>query len=280
VILIIWIYAGSALMKLCFSENDTYLIFLDKSMMWRIISGIFLYLIMVLIYYLIIYYIDNQERLDNEAKLKEIIKESELNLLKSQINPHFLFNSLNSISSLTITDALKAQEMIIKLSDFLRYSISNPGNMFSTLGSELENIRRYLEIEKIRFGDKLFFDFQIEESCYNLEIPVMIFQPLFENAVKHGVYESIGQIFVKTSCENSGNKLVAVIENNFESNIKSKQGAGIGLNNIRERLKLIYRNDQLLQTAVKGDIFQVKLIIPQILKENEDVDRKIKSTDY
>jgi LytS/YehU family sensor histidine kinase len=252
------------LLSILLPDDTDYLVFVHESAVWRIISGIFLYSIMVLVYYLIIYYNNVQEKLRNETKLKEIIKESELNLLKSQINPHFLFNSLNSISSLTITDASKAQEMIIKLSDFLRYSISQPEDKFSTLKSELENISRYLEIEKVRFGNKLNFDYNIDEECNNKNIPIMILQPLFENAVKHGVYESIEQITIHTNCCFRNNSLFITISNNFESVVKYKKGAGIGLKNIKERLKLIYQNDQLLQTIVSENIFQVKLVVPQL----------------
>ena len=165
VIMVIWLSVCIGLLSIWLSDNNEYLSFLHNSILWRIVSGMFLYLIMVLVYYLVIYYNNIQEKLSNETKLKDIIKESELNLLKSQINPHFLFNSLNSISSLTITDAPKAQEMIIKLSDFLRYSISQPENKFSSLKSELENIRRYIEIEQVRFGKKLNYEFSIEEEC-------------------------------------------------------------------------------------------------------------------
>ena len=264
VIMVIWLSVCIGLLSIWLSDNNEYLSFLHNSILWRIVSGMFLYLIMVLVYYLVIYYNNIQEKLSNETKLKDIIKESELNLLKSQINPHFLFNSLNSISSLTITDAPKAQEMIIKLSDFLRYSISQPENKFSSLKSELENIRRYIEIEQVRFGKKLNYEFSIEEECNEKNIPIMILQPLFENAVKHGVYESTELISIITNCCYRENSLFISITNNFESIVKSKKGAGIGLNNIRERLKLIYQNDQLLQTMISENLFQVKLIIPQI----------------
>ncbi len=265
VVIVIWLGSATGLLTLWLSDNADYISFLHKATIWRVVSGAFFYLIMVLVYFLIIYYNNIQERLNNEAKLNEIIKESELNLLKSQINPHFLFNSLNSISSLTLTDAQKAQEMIIKLSDFLRYSITRPENKFSTLRSELENIHRYVEIEQVRFGKKLYFEFNIEEDCFDKSIPIMILQPLYENAVKHGVYESIEQISIKTSCICKENSLNILITNNFDTTIKPKKGAGIGLKNIKERLKLIYRNDQLIQTKITDQIFTVNLIIPQII---------------
>jgi len=263
VIIIIWLYSGKGLLTLIKADNADYLLFLNDSMLWRIVSGIFLYLILVLVYYLIIYYNNIQVKLKNEIKLKEIIKESELNLLKSQINPHFLFNSLNSISSLTLTNAAKAQEMIIKLSDFLRYSITQPADRFSSLKDEIENINRYLEIEQVRFGNKLNYIYQINDVCFQKKVPMMILQPLYENAVKHGVYESTEQILIQTNCIFKDDSLIISISNNYENTAPLKKGAGIGLYNIRERLRLIYRNDNLIQLDKTETHFHVKLIIPQ-----------------
>jgi LytS/YehU family sensor histidine kinase len=217
-----------------------------------------------MIYYVIIYYNDLQKKLENEARLNEIVKDSELNLLKAQINPHFLFNSLNSVSSLTMSNPVKAQEMVIKLSDFLRYTISRDKEKLSTLNSELENTRRYLDIEQVRFGSRLEYEFRIDDRCLSLEMPVMILQPLFENAVKHGVYESTGKVTISTTGELFEGYMQIVITNNFEPGAPSKKGAGIGLKNIRERLKLIYRNEQLLETRVVGNLFGATLIIPAI----------------
>src|ERR1039457_3820795 len=121
IILFIWLGLGTAILHLLFQGNEGYSDFYSKSIPWRIISGILFYLILVMIYYVIIYYNNLQEKMNNEAMLNEIVKDSELNLLKAQINPHFLFNSLNSVSSLILTNPSQAHEMVIKLSDFLRY---------------------------------------------------------------------------------------------------------------------------------------------------------------
>ena len=263
IILFIWFGTGSAILHSLFPDNQ-YMAFFVKSIPWRIISGILFYLILVMIYYVIIYYNDLQKKLENEARLNEIVKDSELNLLKAQINPHFLFNSLNSVSSLTMSNPVKAQEMVIKLSDFLRYTISRDKEKLSTLNSELENTRRYLDIEQVRFGSRLEYEFRIDDRCLSLEMPVMILQPLFENAVKHGVYESTGKVTISTTGELFEGYMQIVITNNFEPGAPSKKGAGIGLKNIRERLKLIYRNEQLLETRVVGNLFGATLIIPAI----------------
>jgi LytS/YehU family sensor histidine kinase len=176
----------------------------------------------VLVYYLVIYYLNLQEKTKAEGRLNEMVRESELNLLKSQINPHFLFNSLNSISSLTITNPEQAREMTIKLSDFLRYSVSMGNSRFSTLGKEMEHIRKYLDIEKVRFGTKLQYTFTIDEACLDCEIPVMILQPLYENAVKHGVYESTGEVTVQTTTRSVNGYLEILITNDFEPGAPSK----------------------------------------------------------
>jgi len=244
-------------------DHPEYKTFLYDSIPWKMISGLFLYFILVLVYYLIVYYHNLKEKMMNEAKLMGILKETELNLLKSQINPHFLFNSLNSISSLTISDAEKAQEMIIKLSDFLRYTISMDSETFTTLNKEIDNIKRYLEIEKIRFGDKLNFIFKLDEACQEKKIPQMILQPLYENAIKHGVYESIEPIMIQTNCRKKSGFIEFSIENNFEKGAKSRKGAGLGLKNTLERLKLIYQNDQLLRIEKSDNVFKVIITFPE-----------------
>jgi LytS/YehU family sensor histidine kinase len=228
----------------------------------KIISGVIFYIVIALAYYLFIYYVNLQEKVRVESRLRMVLKETELNMLKSQINPHFLFNSLNSISSLTITNPEKAREMVIKLSDFLRYSVSNNSSSFTTLGNEMANITRYLEIEKVRFGEKLIFSFRLEGDCKDHQVPVMILQPLFENAIKHGVYESTEQVSIEMGCEYKEGYLEISIVNDFDPNAHPRKGSGIGLNNIRERLRLLYKNDKLLRTVTDGKRFSVFLSLP------------------
>jgi two-component system, LytTR family, sensor kinase len=262
--LVIWIGLGYTILSNIFSSNKVYLDTLMVSIPNKIISGIIFYVVIALIYYLFIYYINLQEKVKVESRLRMVLKETELNMLKSQINPHFLFNSLNSISSLTITNPEKAREMVIKLSDFLRYSVSNNTASFTTLENEMANIRRYLEIEKVRFGDKLQFSFALEGSCRHHQVPVMLLQPLFENAIKHGVYESTEQVCIDMSCEYREGYLEICIVNDFDPQARPRKGSGIGLNNIRERMRLLYKNDKLLRTVVEGTKFSVFLSLPDI----------------
>jgi len=223
-VLLIWASLGFFILNKAIPD-ETYKVFLKDSVPWRIVSGIFLYFILVLVYYLIQYYNDLNERQMLQARLITSLKEAELNLLKSQINPHFLFNSLNSISSLIITDAEKAREMIIKLSDFLRYTISRETDKYADLKTEIANIKRYLEIEKIRFGKKLQYEFHIYEACEKVKLPLMILQPLYENAIKHGVYESSEPILINTRCEKKDGFMEIHIHNNFEAGPAARKGA-------------------------------------------------------
>jgi len=257
-----WLVSGYLILKYSI-EDVHYLSFLDNSFPWRIISGIFYYSVFVLVYYVVAYYKDIQESIKEEAHLKTLIKEIELNALKNQINPHFLFNSLNSVSSLTITSPEKAQEMIIKLSEYLRYSLSNKEQQITNLKTELDNIKLYLEIEKIRFGDRLDFQFNCSEKSLEAKIPAMILQPLFENAIKHGVYESTETIHIVLECTSGENNLEVSLKNNFNPEAKQTKGAGIGLKNTKERLFLIYKQNDLLTVNKEEKTYRVSIKIPQ-----------------
>ena len=241
-----------------------YIVF-NNHILYIIIWCTFYYHVLILIYYIIIYQNNLKEKKASEEKLLSLIKETELSLLKSQINPHFLFNSLNSISSLTITDPKKAQDMIIKLSDYLRYSISHDNKSITKLEKEINNIHKYIEIEKIRFGERISFVEEICDECLKMLLPVMILQPLFENAIKHGVSESTETIYINFSAYKDQDFLIINISNNFNSSIPSRKGQGIGLKNIRERLNLLYKDISLMSINKSSDNFEVKLVIPQLI---------------
>ncbi len=246
-----------------FHQNEEYLRFLTGSIPFRIVTGFFYYIVYVLIYYLIMYYDNLQEKLKRETELQNHIKEAELDALKSQINPHFLFNSLNSISSLTISAPAKAQEMVIKLSDFLRYSLSGDRQSMTPFKNEINNILRYLDIEKVRFGKRLKFISKIEEKCYDVKVPGLILQPLMENAIKHGVYNSSDEVKIILECENKDEFILIKISNDFDPEAIRKKGEGIGLKNIKVRLKLIYHRDDLLKINSENNVFTAILKIPK-----------------
>jgi two-component system, LytTR family, sensor kinase len=258
----LWVLLTKYLVLILLPENNSYAIFWDATFPYRIGTGAFIYSLIVLSYYLFISLTNLAEKKSKEARLETLVKETELRMLRSQINPHFLFNSLNSISSLTITDPEKARTMVVKLSEFMRYALSRKDELPVTLRSELENLRLYLEIEKVRFGSKLTTEENISQECLDVRIPVMLLQPLYENAVKHGVYESTESVRVTTVAAIEGDFLEITISNNYEESFSEKKGTGTGLLNVKRRLELSYGNRASLRTIKENDLFVVKIYIP------------------
>lgn len=258
-----WITISYFSLVYFFPENVSYKEFLIESLPWRVVTGFFYYLLFIMYYYVMLFYEDLQEKVRVEAELKTLVNEAELTALRSQINPHFLFNSLNSISSLTITNPDKAQEMVIKLSDFLRYTLSHDKDEKASLKEEFANLHRYLDIEKTRFGKRLNFKTSISEDCIDFQIPNMILQPLIENAIKHGVYHSTEEVLVELNCNHDDNYFYIEIVNEYDPDtIVKKKGHGIGLKNIRKRLQIIYKRSDLFEISAEKMIFRAKVKIP------------------
>ncbi len=259
---VIWLSAGYFLLVGIFNFSNTYPSFFYSTLAWRILLGLLFYSLFVSFYYMIIYYTGFHEREIKEAELKSLVTEAELKSLKFQINPHFIFNSLNSMSALTEIDPAKAKQMILKLADFLRFILRTNELEKNKLSEELNNIRLYLDIEQIRFEDKFEYVEETNEGCGNAEIPSMILQPLFENAIKHAVYETLDKVTLKLFCKIQNGFLKIVVENNFDEAGIPKKGAGVGLKNIEERLKLLYHQNNLLDVKKENGIFVVTLYIP------------------
>ena len=259
----LWIGLGYFIMSYAITGNILYTkSLLQSSLIWRFLIGILYYTVIICIDYVFIYYNNFQEKLLTEASLNSLIKEAELKTLKYQINPHFIFNSLNSISSLTLTDPAKARDMTIKLSSFLRNTLSKNEKQKNKLGEEIANAKLYLDIEKVRFADKFDFTDEIKAECRDLEVPSMILQPLFENAIKHGVYESIDKVTIHLKCGREKEYFKIIVENNFDPEAIPRKGEGIGLKNIRNRLKLIYNQDNLLTVEKNHNLFRINIFIP------------------
>ncbi len=259
----LWILVGYYIMTNVVTGNNLYSNFLLKSsLVWRFLIGILYYTVIVAVDYVFIYYNNFQQKVLAEVELNALVKEAELKSLKYQINPHFIFNSLNSISSLTITNPQKAQDMTIKLSSFLRNTLSKNERQKNKLKEEISNAKLYLDIEKVRFAEKFEFVEIIKEECKDVEVPSMILQPLLENAIKHGVYESLDKVTIKLSCGMEKEYFKITVENNFDPEAVPRKGEGIGIKNIKNRLKLIYNQDNLLTVEKANNIFKVNIFIP------------------
>ena len=152
--------------------------------------------------------------------------------------------------------------MVIKLSEFMRYALSRKDEKPVTLQSELENLRLYLDIEKVRFGERLRIEEDIDPDCLKTSLPVMILQPLYENAIKHGVYESTREITIKTTVILSGDYVEITIRNNYDREAASARGTGTGLSNVARRLELMYGNKASVKTQKEKEVFCVKIYLP------------------
>jgi sensor histidine kinase YesM len=256
----IWVYISFAIYRPFMPADDNRLM---NDLPFKIFLGYLMYIIYLVFFYAVNYYQSLKEKIKKEVEYKALLREAELQALKSQINPHFLFNSLNSISSLTVSNPEKAQEMVINLSTFMRYSLMHNEKEMVSFSKELENIKLYLSIEKVRFGKKLNAEFEIDSHCFEAEIPNMILQPLFENAIKYGVYETTEQVTIRTHCSCEGTLLKISIANDYDANSIKRKGEGIGLRNIRQRLEIIYNQPDLMKITDHKTSFEVQLIIPQ-----------------
>jgi len=152
--------------------------------------------------------------------------------------------------------------MILKLAEFLRFILKTNELDKNSLREELKNIRLYLDIEKIRFEDKFEYIEEIDDGCDSIEIPSMILQPLFENAIKHAVYETLDKVTLKLKCSLQDEFLKIELENNYDESAAPKRGAGVGLKNIHDRLMLIYHRDDLMKINNGNGIFNVTLYVP------------------
>ncbi len=257
-------YLSYSLLGSMFIRDTGYGQFLTETLPWRILIGALLMAVIVMIYYLLKYNQNLRQKEEEEIQLQSLLKQSELDMLKFQINPHFIFNSLNSISSLTLTEPAKAREMVIKLSGFLRSSLGKDNNELQTIKEELDRMELYLDIEKVRFGERLKVLNEFDAKCEHMTVPNMILQPLYENAIKYGVYEQLDGMVIETKCHcNSGDLHISVI-NGYDCKAIPQKGKGIGLKNVRNRLELIYGIPDLVTIEKDKEKFTVNLVIPQV----------------
>lgn len=256
-------YVSGNLLQMIFNEDEVYHYFLREAFLFRVILGILYFTIILMLYYLLIYVDNINEQHKKEAELQNQLKQTSLDMLLFQINPHFLFNSLNSISSLTITAPSQAREMVIKLADFFRASLRQNNGDLQSLEEELKQMKLYLEIEKIRFEDRLLIEADVEDACLQLQLPKMILQPLYENAIKFGVYEHLENVTIKTVCTCRDGNLKISITNNSHENSIPKKGTGVGIKNVKDRLKLFYGIDNLVEVIHQYGLFSIDLTIPQ-----------------
>jgi LytS/YehU family sensor histidine kinase len=193
--------------------------------------------------------------------LRQQLRDQELASLMNQINPHFLFNSLNTIRGMIYEDKDKSAELVTKLSTLFRYNLSTDTKAHTSLGAELEICQHYLAIEDIRLGDRLKVNFSVSPESLTAKIPTMGLLTLIENAIKHGIahLQKGGTVTLNSKIEN--NKLLIEVNNPFQAGLV-KSGTKVGLNNLKQRIALIFGTQGQLNQQSTGDIFNVSLSLP------------------
>lgn len=199
---------------------------------------------------------------------QNLAKEAELNKLRHQLQPHFLFNSLNSVYALTIVNPQEAGKMITKLSSFLRGTLREDNHAWVNVEEELEHIQLYLDIEKTRFSHRLQTVVQVDEGAKSMQLPGNLLQPIVENAIKFGLYNTAVAVTITISVSSWGNCLIIGVTNPFDPEITVAKGTGFGLNAIRRRLYLLFADNSLLTTAAKNNLFETTIKIPQLTDES------------
>mgnify|MGYP001598460903 CR=1 FL=1 len=262
-IAILWVFV----VKWCLSKLITdaaYIDFLDKSLPVRFFVAFLITGWMALINWLFFTFKENRESEKRKTAADKLAKDAELFKLRQQLHPHFLFNSLNSISSLTGSRPEEARKMIEQLADFLRGTLKNDEKALVSLDEELHYLQLYLDIEKVRFGHRLNTEVIADEASRKGRLPQMLLQPLVENAIKFGLYDTTGQVTITLNSKLENGLMAIKIKNPFDPQTSTaRSGTGFGLNSVQRRLYLLYARKDLLTTKAEGNIFETTVIIPQ-----------------
>jgi two-component system LytT family sensor kinase len=244
--------------------NSGYKEFVDFSILLRFLAASLLIGWMALMNVLWNIQQNNNESEKRKMDAEKIAREAELYNLRQQLQPHFLFNSLNSVIALISTKPEQARTMVFQLSDFLRGTLHKDDQKLLALNEELEHLQLYLDIEKVRFGHRLNVGIHIDEASKESQLPAMIVQPLLENAIKYGLYDTIAEVNIEINVHRKDNMLQIKIKNPFDpENINIQKSSGFGLRSIERRLFLIYGRTDLLQTHAEKDTFTATISIPQ-----------------
>lgn len=203
-----------------------------------------------------------QKERENAMQANFLADKAQLEVLRYQLNPHFLFNALNSIRASVDEDKNRAKQMITQLSEFLRHSLLSAEKKEISLREELDAVKNYLAIEKIRFEEKLEIEYEIEESAKDFKVPCLLLNPLVENAIKHGLQSSPKPLKIKISAKTEGETLkIEVVNTGKLNDLHNSNGTKIGLKNIRERLEKLYGKNCSFELKQDGDFVIAKIEI-------------------
>lgn len=224
--------------------------------------GIILFFLAVAIHYLMITFEASREAERRALELKLLAQEAELKALRAQIDPHFLFNSLNSISAMTTSDPEGARVMCLKLADFLRRSLRFGAQEYIKLDEEISLAMNFLDVERTRFGSRLKVEQHIDEVTKQCLVPPLLLQPLFENALNHGIAHLLEGGTISFQTEWRGSRLSLKLRNPCDPDRPKSRGNGLGLDNVRKRLRTLYGNDARIDIKEDSRYFDVEVLLP------------------
>jgi len=225
-------------------------------------AGILLYLLSAGLHYAALAGEASREATLRMAEAHALARDAELYALRMQVNPHFLFNSLHSIAALATVDGARAREMCIRLSDFLRSSLGLGERDSVPLNEELALARSYLDVEQVRFGARLKFSEEIQECCRECAVPVLLLQPLVENAVKHGIAGLVEGGAIRLKVGMVDERVCVLVENAFDPEAPAPDRLGVGLRQVRRRLDLRYGESASMVASGSEGVYRVELRFP------------------
>jgi len=207
---------------------------------------------------------DQKENEKRKSEAEKLARDAELYNLRQQLQPHFLFNSLNSINALIGFKPDQARKMIHQLSDFLRGTLKKDDQQNVTLTEELQHLQLYLDIEKVRFGHRLVTEISCDQACGNAMLPPLLLQPLVENAIKFGLYDTTENVTVSIRGELEDGYLVLTVQNPYDpKTARPRKGTGFGLSGVQRRLYLLFARNDLVETYQNDNIFTTIIKVPQ-----------------
>jgi len=260
----LWLAAATCQLRYFFPREPEYLQWLHLALPvhfiigWLVISGMGL---KSLFWYDMA---EQREMLERREAAERISREAELYKLRQQLQPHFLFNSLNSINALITIRPQEAREMVLKLSEFLRGTLKREDQQWIALPEELQYLQWYLDIEKVRFGHRLSTLVEADPAAEKTRIPPMLLQPVVENAIKYGLYDTTEAITITIKAWVQDNMLYIQAQNPYDGVLQQPhRGTGFGLSSIRRRLYLLFARQDLLETSCDDHIFTTLIKVPQ-----------------
>jgi LytS/YehU family sensor histidine kinase len=208
---------------------------------------------------------DQKENEKRKSEAEKLARDAELYNLRQQLQPHFLFNSLNSINALIGFKPDEARKMIHQLSDFLRGTLKKDDQQLVPLTEELAHLQLYLDIEKVRFGHRLQTEVSCDDRCGEAKLPAMLLQPIVENAIKFGLYDTTESVTVSIRAEMEDSYLALTVQNPYDpKTAKPRKGTGFGLSGVQRRLYLLFARTDLIETYADDNIFTTIIKVPQI----------------